>query len=221
MCPHHWEGLKTVLVRPSSRKVLQSEKLSSWLSHSLLYRDALPCQLLEQSICQVTGVPRGPRRTALGLSFLHKEPYSGGLNTEVIFSWKHRGCCFTYLFYSYLYEQFFNFPGGSDGKEPACNVGDPGSIPGLGRSPGEGNGYYPLQYSCLENPHGQRSLVGLQSMGSQRVRHDWATNTHTHGFLRDINKCMYVCRGGRDLNKDLFCKKKKKRKNHFKQKMDN
>ena len=42
------------------------------------------------------------------------------------------------------------FPGGSDGKESACNEGDPGSIPGLGRSPGEGNGY-PLQYSCLEN----------------------------------------------------------------------
>ena len=43
------------------------------------------------------------------------------------------------------------FPGGSDGKEPTCNVGDPGSIPGLGRSPGEGNGN-PLQYSCLEIP---------------------------------------------------------------------
>ena len=42
------------------------------------------------------------------------------------------------------------FPGGSDGKESACNVGYPGSIPGLGRSPGEGKGY-PLQYSCLEN----------------------------------------------------------------------
>ena len=42
------------------------------------------------------------------------------------------------------------FPGGSDGKESACNVGDLGSIPGLGRSPGEGNSY-PLQYSCLEN----------------------------------------------------------------------
>ena len=39
----------------------------------------------------------------------------------------------------------------SDGKESACNVGDPGSIPGLGRSSGEGDGY-PLQYSCLENP---------------------------------------------------------------------
>ena len=43
-----------------------------------------------------------------------------------------------------------DFPGGSDGKEIACNAGDPGSDPGLGRSPGEGNGY-PLQYSCLKN----------------------------------------------------------------------
>ena len=41
--------------------------------------------------------------------------------------------------------------GGSDGKKFACNAGDPGSIPGSRRSPGEGNGY-PLQYSCLENP---------------------------------------------------------------------
>ena len=44
-----------------------------------------------------------------------------------------------------------DFPGGSDGKASACNAGDPGSIPGSGRSPGEGNGN-PLQYSCLENP---------------------------------------------------------------------
>ena len=43
------------------------------------------------------------------------------------------------------------FPGGSDGKASACNAGDPGLIPGSGRSPGEGNGN-PLQYSCLENP---------------------------------------------------------------------
>ena len=42
------------------------------------------------------------------------------------------------------------FPGGSDSKESACNVGDLGSISGPGRCPGEGNGY-PLQYSCLEN----------------------------------------------------------------------
>ena len=44
-----------------------------------------------------------------------------------------------------------SFPGGSDSKESACNAGDPGSIPGLGTSPGEGNGN-PFQYPCLENP---------------------------------------------------------------------
>ena len=43
------------------------------------------------------------------------------------------------------------FPGGSVDKDSACNEGDPGLIPGLGRFPGEGNGN-PLQYSCLENP---------------------------------------------------------------------
>ena len=45
----------------------------------------------------------------------------------------------------------WGFPGASDDKESACNAGDSGSIPGSGRSPGEGNGY-PLQYSCLRNP---------------------------------------------------------------------
>ena len=58
----------------------------------------------------------------------------------------------------------FPAPGGSDGKASACNAGDPGSIPGLGRSPGEGNGS-PLQYSCLENFHGLRSLVGYSPWG--------------------------------------------------------
>ena len=57
-----------------------------------------------------------------------------------------------------------SFPGGSEGKESACNVGDPGSIPGSGRSPVEGHGNL-LQDSGLET-------VGLLSMGSQRVRHD-------------------------------------------------
>ena len=58
------------------------------------------------------------------------------------------------------------FPGGSDGKESACNVGDPGSIPGLGRVPGEGNAYL-LQYFCLEN---------FMNRGTQ-----WAT---VHGFTK-------------------------------------
>ena len=72
------------------------------------------------------------------------------------------------------------FPGGSESKESACNAGDPGSIPGLGRSPGEGNDNL-LQYSCLENPmdrgawqatvHGvAKSQTRLSTHGDLRVR---------------------------------------------------
>ena len=57
--------------------------------------------------------------------------------------------------YAYVYIsinlKYKGFPGGSGGKESACNAGDPGSIPGSGGSPGEGNAN-PLQYSCLGNP---------------------------------------------------------------------
>ena len=56
------------------------------------------------------------------------------------------------------------FPGSSAGKESTCNAGDPGLIPGLGSSPGGGHGN-PLQYSCLENSHGQRSLAGYSAWG--------------------------------------------------------
>ena len=58
------------------------------------------------------------------------------------------------------------FPGGSDGKESACNVGDLGSIPGLGKIPREGKGY-PLQYSGLEN-----SMDCYSPWGSKRVGHN-------------------------------------------------
>ena len=61
---------------------------------------------------------------------------------------------------------FLITPGGSEGKAPACNAGDPGSIPGSGSSPGEGNGN-PLQYPCLENPMDGRAW--------------WAT---AHGFAK-------------------------------------
>ena len=56
------------------------------------------------------------------------------------------------------------FPCGSDGKEPTCTAGDLSSISGLGRSPEAGQGN-PLQYSCLENPHGQSRLTGYSSWG--------------------------------------------------------
>ena len=57
------------------------------------------------------------------------------------------------------------FPGGSVGKESTCNAGDLGSVPGLGRSPGGGGHSNPPQYSCLENPHGERSLGGTPQWG--------------------------------------------------------
>ena len=73
-----------------------------------------------------------------------------------------------------------NNPGGSEVKASACNAGDLGSIPGSGRSPGEGNGN-PFQYSSWRIPWTEEPGE-LQSMGSHRVRHDLATNTFTFFF---------------------------------------
>ena len=56
-----------------------------------------------------------------------------------------------WIYFKTILTNLWGFPGGSDGKESACNAGEPGLIPGSGRPPGEGNGY-PLQYSWLENP---------------------------------------------------------------------
>ena len=80
------------------------------------------------------------------------------------------------------------FPGGSDGKESACNAGDSGSIPGLGRSPGEGNGN-PLQYSCLENPTHrgawQATVHGVTKnrtqLGNEHTQSDFTVESHLNG----------------------------------------
>ena len=73
------------------------------------------------------------------------------------------------------------FPGGSDSKISAFNVGDPGSVPGLERSPGEGNSY-PLQYSGLENSMDRGAwkaiILGVEKSEGQ-------SNLHTH-------KCIYM-----------------------------
>ena len=68
--------------------------------------------------------------------------------------------------------------GGADGKEFTCNAGDLGSIPELGRSPGGRHGN-PLQYSCLKNPQGQRSLVGYSSWGRKESDMTEQLNTAT------------------------------------------
>ena len=69
-----------------------------------------------------------------------------------------------------MFNPDLGFPGGSNSKESACNAGDLGSIPGSGRSHGEGNGN-PLQYSYLENSMGGGAWW-VQCMGSQRIGHD-------------------------------------------------
>ena len=78
---------------------------------------------------------------------------------------------------------------GTDGKQSTYNVGDQGSIPGLGSSPREGNGNT-LQYSCLKKSHGQRSLADrLESEGLQRVGHNWVTK---HACMRMSKNKKFV-----------------------------
>ena len=78
------------------------------------------------------------------------------------------------------------FLGGSDGKESACNAGDLGSIPGLGRSPGEGKGY-PLQYSGLENPMERGAWrATVHGVAKSRTRLSDFTHTHTHTHTQRI-----------------------------------
>ena len=78
------------------------------------------------------------------------------------------------------------FPHSSVGKSSACDVGDPGSIPGSERSPGGGNGN-PFQYSCLENPM-DRGAWQATVHGITRVRHDVVTKQQTNNKYR--YKCM-------------------------------
>ena len=102
------------------------------------------CTLLTDDVC-TTGNEREP-------AVQHRELYSvlrGGLNEKQI---PQRGDACIYM----------DFPGGSDSKDSTCTSGNLGSIPRLGRSPGGGRGN-PLQYSCLENPHSQRNLVGYNT----------------------------------------------------------
>ena len=82
------------------------------------------------------------------------------------------------LFFNTLSRFIMGFPGGSEVKASASNAGDPGSFPGSGRYPGEGNGN-PLQYSCLENPMDGGAWRATVH-GSQRVGHDCATSLHFH-----------------------------------------
>ena len=96
------------------------------------------------------------------------------------------------------------FPCGSDSKESACSVGDPGSIPGLGGSPGEGNGY-PLQYSCLENPMDRgawRATIHGVSNSQTRLTLSLSYCRLGHSFCSSVAYCNERDKRG---NKELTC----------------
>ena len=86
------------------------------------------------------------------------------------------------------------FPCSSVGKESAYSAGDPGLIPGLGRSPGEGNGN-PFQYSCLGESHGVACLPGSFGHGIARVRHDLATKPPPPLFFH----CFFFLLNGQEF----------------------
>ena len=108
--------------------------------------------------------------------------------STVILDWTQQYVCECIAFYISM-QRDRGFPGGSDGKESTCNAGDLSSIPGLGRSPGEGHGN-PLQYSCLENPYGQRSLAGYSPWGHKEL--DMTERLSTDREIKYKNKrCVY------------------------------
>ena len=80
------------------------------------------------------------------------------------------------IVYKYIYIEYGGFPGSSDGKESTCNAGDLGLIPGLGRSPGDGNDN-PLQYTCLEN-FISRGAWRATVHGATKSRTQLCINTH-------------------------------------------
>ena len=83
------------------------------------------------------------------------------------------------------------FPGGSAGKESTCSAGDLSSIPGSGRSPGGGHGN-PLHYSCLDNPHGQRSLAGFSPWGHKESDTTERLNRTWHMWVLIALHCVCV-----------------------------
>ena len=107
------------------------------------------------------------------------------------------------IFKNLLFDGIFNisgylgFLGVSDSKESACNAEDLGLIPDLGRCPGGGHDN-PFQYSCLENPHGQRSLAGCKELDTtgrlstaQHIRKQ--INLKRDVKERCVCVCVYVC----------------------------
>ena len=95
---------------------------------------------------------------------------------------------FFFVFFKLEYSCFLGFPGGSVGKESACNVGDLGSTPRLRRSPGEGNGS-PLQCSCLENSMDR----GAWQTTVHEVAEGWTRLSDEHTHIVALHCCVSFC----------------------------
>ena len=113
--------------------------------------------------------------------------------------------CYLVCIQSFLLSDYWQgFPGGLMGKESACSVGEPCSIPGLGRCPGKGNGK-PLQYSCLENPvDGGAWLATVHGVAKSRARlsnYHWQWEELFPGLWEDLG----MGRGGDRTNQLISC----------------
>ena len=133
-----------------SFSISPSSEYSGLISFRIVWLDLLAVQGTLKSLLQHHSSKASVLRHSAFFMVQLSHPYmTTGKTTDLtihIFVGK-----ITSLLFNMLFKFVMGFPGGSDGKGSACNVGDLGSIPGSGRSLGEGNGN-PLQYSCLENP---------------------------------------------------------------------
>ena len=119
-----------------------------------------------------------------------------------------KNCCYRICLYSWCSflkkyillkcSWFMGFPSGSVGKESSCSTGDTGSVPGSGRSPGEGNGNL-FQYSCLENPTDRgawratvQRVAKSQTQLSTKAWHSWFTMCSFLLYSRVIQLCIYI-----------------------------
>ena len=165
-----------------------------WLSPPKTENQCCPYSELVQKGCHLLRLKRqvenalGKKILKEGLGYKTSCPKSSPWLSELFTFWLTKRTCTknegsgrdeqdrTHNFFFWPYPTACGgFPRGSVGKESTCNAGDPGLIPGWGRSPGEGNGN-PLQYSCLENPR-DRGAWQATVHGVTRVGHDWSDST--------------------------------------------
>jgi len=158
---------------------IRNNKLETGMGRKKIQRNKPMCQTVSEKEVWVQTPAGGPMDQWLCLNVFFNENLVQPFRSVVLKLIRIR------IIWMVCYNRFagshlsIGFPGGTVVKNLPANAGDArdtSSIPGLGRSPGEGYGS-PLHYSCLENPMDRGPWQAIQSMGLQRVGHNWA---HTH-----------------------------------------